>query len=89
MDSINFNINNMPLDVKNAYINNLRQLRNKFLNDTDKYILNDFPITDDKRNEIIKYRKELREFMNLDIVKIENLNDDIMNYFPKKPLFII
>lgn len=88
MDSVNFNINNMPLDVKKAYINNLRQLRNKFLNDTDKYILNDFPITDDKKNEIIKYRKDLRDFMNLDIVKIENLNDDIMNYFPKKPLFI-
>lgn len=88
MDSVNFNINNMPLDVKKAYINNLRQLRNKFLNDTDKYLLNDFPITDDKKNEIIKYRKDLRDFMNLDIVKIENLNDDIMNYFPKKPLFI-
>lgn len=88
MDSVNFNINNMPLDVKKAYINNLRLLRNKFLNDTDKYLLNDFPITDDKKNEIIKYRKDLRDFMNLDIVKIENLNDNIMNYFPKKPLFI-
>lgn len=88
MDSVNFNISDMPLDVKKAYINNLRQLRNKFLNDTDKYLLNDFPITDDKKNEIIKYRKDLRDFMNLDIIKIENLKDDIMNYFPKKPLFI-
>jgi len=86
MESVN--IEDMPLDVKEAYINNLRELRNKFLNDTDKYILNDFPITDDKRNEIIIYRKELRDFMNLDIIKIENLNNDIMNYFPKKPLFL-
>jgi len=55
MESVN--IEDMPLDVKEAYINNLRELRNKFLNDTDKYILNDFPITDDKRNEIIIYIK--------------------------------
>ena len=46
-----------PLDVK-------RLLRNKYLQDSDKYMLPDFPITTAQRNKWKEYRKYLRDFFN-------------------------
>jgi hypothetical protein len=42
----------------------LRNTRNSLLQLTDKYLLSDFPISDDKRYEIIEYRQYLRNFIN-------------------------
>jgi hypothetical protein len=42
-----------------------RNSRNGYLELTDKYLLPDFPITDDKKEIILNYRKYLREFINI------------------------
>lgn len=42
-----------------------RNTRNSYLNLTDKYLLSDFPISDEKRHEIIEYRQYLRDFINI------------------------
>lgn len=42
-----------------------RNSRNSYLELTDKYLLPDFPITDDKKEIILNYRKYLRDFINI------------------------
>lgn len=42
----------------------LRNTRNSYLALTDKYLLSDFPITDDNRNIMRLYRQYLRNFIN-------------------------
>ena len=54
----------------------VRYIRNGFLELTDKYLLSDFPISDEKRYEIIEYRQYLRNFININqeaILKGENI----------------
>lgn len=48
----------------NAFLEYKRNKRNSYLQLTDKYILPDFPITEEKRNIIIEYRQMLRDFIN-------------------------
>jgi hypothetical protein len=55
----------------------LKHKRNGILNETDKYMLSDFPITPDQLELVKQYRQELRNFTN---------NDWIM---PVKPDFVI
>jgi hypothetical protein len=43
----------------------LRNIRNNYLNLTDKYLLPDYPITAEKREIIIVYRQMLRNIINL------------------------
>jgi hypothetical protein len=61
-----------------------RNTRNSYLQLTDKYLLSDFPITEEKRNIIIEYRQYLRDFIN-------NNKEDIMNEIeiPIDPIPII
>ncbi len=49
-----------------------RNTRNSYLNLTDKYLLSDFPISDEKRHEIIEYRQYLRDFININREAILN-----------------
>lgn len=42
----------------------LRNTRNSYLELTDKYILSDYPITEENRNIIKTYRQYLRNFIN-------------------------
>lgn len=42
-----------------------KNTRNSLLEKTDKYLLPDFPITEEKRNEIKEYREYLRNFINI------------------------
>ena len=42
----------------------LRNTRNARLQLTDKYLLSDYPISDEKRYEIIEYRQYLRDYIN-------------------------
>jgi hypothetical protein len=55
----------------------LKHKRNGILNETDKYMLSDFPITPEQLELVKQYRQALRDFTN---------NDYIM---PDKPDFII
>ena len=43
----------------------LRYTRDSYLYSTDKYVLSDFPITEEKRNVIKEYRQMLRDFINI------------------------
>jgi hypothetical protein len=55
----------------------MKHKRNGILNETDKYMLSDFPITPEQLEIVKQYRQALRDFTN---------NDYIM---PIKPDFII
>jgi hypothetical protein len=55
----------------------LKHKRNLVLNETDKYMLSDFPITPEQLELVKQYRQALRDFTN---------NDYIM---PDKPDFVI
>ena len=52
--------------INNAhFLKRARNIRNELLNRTDKYILNDYPITLEQQMKIKLYRQELREFINI------------------------
>ena len=55
----------------------LRNIRNLILNETDKYLMPDFPISEEQLNQVKNYRQALRDFTN---------NNYIM---PEKPDFVI
>jgi len=50
----------------------LRNTRNAYLQLTDKYLISDYPISDEKRYEIIEYRQYLRNFININQEAILN-----------------
>jgi hypothetical protein len=50
----------------------LRNTRNAYLTLTDKYLLSDYPITDEKKEIIINYRQYLRDFININAANIIN-----------------
>lgn len=60
----------------------LIEIRDELLEESDKYMLPDFPISEEERAEWIEYRKELRDFTNQ-----EAWPDDIENItFPVSPM---
>ena len=61
-----------------------RNLRNELLNQTDRYLLNDYPITEEQKIEVTNYRQKLRDFINENKTKYL---DDGINFieFPKAP----
>ena len=67
------------------YLKRARNIRNELLNRTDRYILSDFPITNEQKQEIILYRQNLRSFINENKDKI--LTGVIVD-FPEQPNFI-
>ena len=67
------------------YLKRARNIRNELLNRTDRYILSDFPITEEQKQEIILYRQNLRCFINENKDKI--LTGVIVD-FPEQPNFI-
>lgn len=44
----------------------LRSARDTKLNDTDKYSLPDFPLSDEERESILEYRQRLRDLPKMD-----------------------
>ena len=52
----------------------LRRYRDETLRETDKYLLPDYPITEEKREGWKVYRQELRDMLNN--VKVEDLKMD-------------
>ena len=63
--------------IENDTINHYRKMRNDLLNETDKYLLPDFPITPEQLIIIKEYRQVLRDFTKNGYV------------LPDKPDFII
>jgi hypothetical protein len=63
-------------DGQKFYQQIMRQQRDNFLKETDKYLLPDYPITPEKLSTIKEYRQALRDFT-------------INNYvLPEKPEFL-
>lgn len=48
--------------IKNDTINHYRKMRNDLLQETDKYLLPDFPITPENLEIVKEYRQALRDF---------------------------
>ena len=48
----------------NEHFKRARNIRNELLNRTDRYILSDYPISDEQQMIIKNYRQELRDFIN-------------------------
>lgn len=62
----NLNFDDLPDELKERtktfHIRHLRQDRNELLGETDKYMLSDYPITQEQKNIIANYRQQLRDF---------------------------
>ena len=67
------------------FLKRARNIRNELLNRTDRYILSDYPISDEQQMIIKNYRQELRDFIN----KFEDeILKGVIVDFPKQPDFI-
>ena len=54
-----------------------RENRNQLLKESDKYLLPDYPITPENLELIKTYRQQLRDYMDLDVVKNYSLSNNI------------
>lgn len=65
-------------------MNELRKLRNAKLQESDKYMILDYPISDEVRNEIKFYRTSLRDLP--DLLKGQQLDvNNLYQYLPIPP----
>ena len=77
----------MPITSNEHFLIRNRNMRNELLNQTDRYLLNDYPITEEQKIEVINYRQKLRDFINEN--KSKYLDDGINFFeFPKAPDFL-
>ena len=67
-----------------------RNTRNQLLEKTDRYILSDFLLTEDQKNEIILYRQLLRDYFNRDDVVnwVFTFENQQLPEFPHMPDFV-
>jgi hypothetical protein len=65
-----------------AYLNFKRYERNKLLDDSDKYLLADYPISPENLELVKQYRQQLRDYMDLEEVKNYNFNSIIPDFTP-------
>ena len=56
--------NNSYIPSNEHFFKRARNIRNELLNRTDKYILNDYPISLEQQMIIKAYRQNLRNFIN-------------------------
>jgi hypothetical protein len=68
------------------FLRRKRNIRNELLNKTDRYILEDYPLSTEQKQIIKEYRQQLREFINNN--KDEILKNEKEINFPKQPEFI-
>ena len=73
----------MDPSIFNDVINNLRNDRNRLLYESDKYMLPDFPITEENLIKVKAYRQSLRDFFQTD-----EINKFIPLLLPTKPDFL-
>ncbi len=67
------------------FLKRARNIRNELLNKTDRYFLIDYSIAYEQQVIIKAYRQELRDFININEIKIL-AGEEIK--FPKQPDFI-
>ena len=53
----------MPITSNEHFLIRNRNLRNELLNQTDRFLFNDAPITEEQKQEMIIYRQKLRDFI--------------------------
>ena len=46
------------------FLKRARNIRNELLNRTDRYILEDYPLSQEEKDIVKDYRKKLRDFIN-------------------------
>ena len=76
--------------IQGVQIELQRNTRNQLLEKTDRYVLSDFPLTDEQKNEIMVYRAALRDYFSRDDVinwRFTFENQD-MPPFPTAPDFV-
>ncbi len=78
-------MNNSYIPNNEHFLKRARNIRNELLNKTDRYVLSNHPISPEQQMEIKEYRQNLREFINLNEIKI--LAGEKVE-FPKQPDFI-
>lgn len=79
----NSNLSNNNEHVRKGYIDYKRYVRNKLLNYSDKFInLFDYNPTNINKDDIIKYRQELRDYLNI----LENIDDYDILYSCNLPI---
>jgi len=67
------------------FLQRARNIRNELLNKTDRYILEDYPLSEEEKQVVKEYRKNLRDFINDNKDKI--LNGEKID-FPPQPNFL-
>ena len=72
-------LNDDEPDIEMKKIINLKNKRNLILNETDKYLIADFPITPEQLIIIKEYRQALRDFTKNDYI-LPDKPDFINNY---------
>ena len=75
----------MPITSNEHFLKRARNIRNELLNKTDRYILGDYPLSEEEKQIVKDYRKKLREFINENKDKI--LNGEKID-FPIQPDFL-
>jgi hypothetical protein len=65
-----------------------RNERNQLLEMTDRYLLSDYPISDEKREQIRAYRQALRDYFARDDVKnwVFTFENQYLPDFPEMPI---
>ena len=84
------NINFDPVLFSEGKRSYARNQRNQLLTKTDKYLLQDFPISLENKMAILTFRQQLRDFMNLDEVKNYDytVNGNDFPELPELPSFV-
>ena len=84
------NINFDPVLFSEGKRNYARNQRNQLLTKTDKYLLQDFPISLENKMVILTFRQQLRDFMSLDEVKNYDytVNGNEFPEIPELPSFV-
>ena len=78
-------MNNSYIPNNEHFLKRARNIRNELLNRTDRYVLNDYPISIEQQMVIKAYRQDLRNFINDNKEKI--LNGEKID-FPTQPDFL-
>lgn len=65
-------------------MNELRKIRNTRLQSTDKYVLADYPISDENKNVMINYRNQLRNLPSTLQNQVLDINN-LYQYLPVEP----
>ena len=74
---------------KDFTIHYIRELRDEMLSKTDKYMISDFPINEEKREEWKEYRQKLRDITLQDDFENCTLNQNFIIEgltWPTKPI---